>query len=345
MSDWQRFQDRVAELEPLLGRAGFRIETPGRLPDKDTGQLREIDVLIRVPYTTRELLVMLECRRRAKVPDVTWIEQLAAKRDSVGANHVIAVSSSGFTEPAKAKAAQYGIELRTLAEVSAESLLEDVYTLTVIFLKKCSANVSIWLDSGPWWDDEVARDPQAFAGLDRRTAPPPAVPDEAKEAMNDVWVRKLFDDRTGATVSAADLCMSEFNKFFEGLFPGAPPLHRTAVVEIPGHPPAVRIHSDPVWYIAAMHLEADVWVEEVNIRPTGSFRYEGESGVLIKRLEFDLGQVDDEGILSLDMLPPNPDGTMPCLPRVAQRSPDLPSIKLRHMPPGSDETSPHYPSL
>ena len=51
--------------------------------------------------------------------DVTWIEQLMGRRESLRADSVIAVSASKFTRGAIMKAEAYGINLRNLATLSA----------------------------------------------------------------------------------------------------------------------------------------------------------------------------------------------------------------------------------
>jgi hypothetical protein len=63
------------------------------------------------------ILIIIECRDRVKVEDVIWIEQITCKRESIGADKVIAVSSKGFSEPAKIKAQKNKIELRTFEEI------------------------------------------------------------------------------------------------------------------------------------------------------------------------------------------------------------------------------------
>jgi hypothetical protein len=81
--------------------------------------LREVDASLRHPDGT---LVILECRFRGRVQDDTWIEQLAAKREKVGAALAVAVSSQGFSLSATKTAAHYGILLRRMADVTANEV-------------------------------------------------------------------------------------------------------------------------------------------------------------------------------------------------------------------------------
>ncbi|MFZ2799665.1 MAG: restriction endonuclease [Syntrophorhabdus sp.] len=107
----------VALLEEHLGPLGIEVRSPDYIPDKDTSQLREVDISLRSKIGSSDILVIIECRNRKANEDVVWIEQLSRKRESVGADKAVAVSSSGFTVPASLKATKENIELRTLDEI------------------------------------------------------------------------------------------------------------------------------------------------------------------------------------------------------------------------------------
>ncbi len=93
------------------------VESPGYLEDRDSGSLREVDVVVRRRVGSADVVVMFECRDRSSVEDVRWIEQVAQKRNSVGAAVAVAVSTSGFTSGALSKAAGLGVEIREVVEV------------------------------------------------------------------------------------------------------------------------------------------------------------------------------------------------------------------------------------
>jgi len=112
----------VALLEEHLGPLGIEVKSPDYIPDKDTSQLREVDISLRSQIGSSNILVIVECRDRKGDEDVTWIEQLSKKRESVGADKAVAVSSSGFYEPAIIKASKENIELRTLNEIDPEEI-------------------------------------------------------------------------------------------------------------------------------------------------------------------------------------------------------------------------------
>jgi hypothetical protein len=115
---WREFEKLVARIEQAMSPSGAEVKSPDHIPDKVTGQLREVDASIRYKVGTCPILITIECRDRSSVEDVQWIEQLLEKKRSVGAAMTVAVSSSGFSEPAIKKATALGIEIRTLTEAA-----------------------------------------------------------------------------------------------------------------------------------------------------------------------------------------------------------------------------------
>ena len=86
-----------------------------RIPDPDNPtQPRQIDVTIRRGC----LITHVECRHHEVAQDVNWIEELMGRRLSLGADAIVAVSSSGFTEGALAKARRHGIVTRDLERLT-----------------------------------------------------------------------------------------------------------------------------------------------------------------------------------------------------------------------------------
>ncbi len=120
--EWRSFERLVTLIESEAAPRGAVVKSPDHIPDIDTGQPREVDASIRFRAGTIDILVVIECRRRKEKDDVTWIEQLATKREKVGAAKIIAVSAAGFTKPAIISAKRYGIELRELSNIKPEDL-------------------------------------------------------------------------------------------------------------------------------------------------------------------------------------------------------------------------------
>lgn len=128
---YREFEKLVSRIEGALVPRGAQIKSPDKLVDKFTGELREVDVSIRHKVGSVELLVTVECRDRIKIQDVTWIEQLATKQKQIGADHTIAVSSAGFSEPALAAARMHGISARIVDDITDNEIPEWVEGLEV----------------------------------------------------------------------------------------------------------------------------------------------------------------------------------------------------------------------
>jgi hypothetical protein len=116
--DWRQFEELVARIEAIASPRAASVRSPDRVRDIVTGQMREVDASIRYRVGTVDILITIECRKRGRRADDTWIEQLATKRAKIGAAKTIAVSAAGFSDSAHRTAAQHGIELRTLSEVT-----------------------------------------------------------------------------------------------------------------------------------------------------------------------------------------------------------------------------------
>lgn len=128
------FQTLVTAIETCLAEASSKVTESAMLQDRVTGQLREVDTLIEGQIDGRQVVVGLECRDHGRPQDVTWIEQVIGKYQDLPVDMVIAVSKSGFSEPALKKAAHY--DILTLTPDDADnldwnSILNNLEMLTV----------------------------------------------------------------------------------------------------------------------------------------------------------------------------------------------------------------------
>lgn len=102
-------------LERAFGREkGVTIHSPHRLRDKDTGKLREHDVVIVRKSHHGETLTAVECKDRGRPVGVDFVEQFSKKNEKTGIHHGIIVSATGFAETAKTKAKALNITCMTL---------------------------------------------------------------------------------------------------------------------------------------------------------------------------------------------------------------------------------------
>jgi hypothetical protein len=105
------------DLELLVARIkehqlpGAVVRSPDLVLDRDTGEKREVDVGIHIPREGGEIFIAIECRDRKAVQHVEWVEQLICKKQSIGADTLVAVTSSRFYRPARVKALKHGVIL------------------------------------------------------------------------------------------------------------------------------------------------------------------------------------------------------------------------------------------
>lgn len=145
----KEFEKLVELLEYCLIPDGAKVKSPDYIPDKITGSLREVDVSIRMNIGSVPILIIVECRDRARGEDVTWIEQLSQKRNDLNAAKAVAVSSSRFSQNAQTKAKVLGIETRCIDEITSDDI-RDWFQAgeLILFLRESQIHrVSIDLDS------------------------------------------------------------------------------------------------------------------------------------------------------------------------------------------------------
>lgn len=116
VQDWRRFELMVAKLEAVLRPTRCVFRSPDHLIDHETGDSREVDCSITFAEADGPR-ISIECRKRGTKEDVTWIEQLATKKNALRLTETIAVSSRGFSASAYRKAKHHGITLNTYREI------------------------------------------------------------------------------------------------------------------------------------------------------------------------------------------------------------------------------------
>lgn len=111
---WQEYQDAVAALYEQTEGFG-NVKRNITIPDKITGQSRQIDVLIELEAKGHSLKLVVDAKFHADPIDVKEVEAVLALADAVGANKAIIVAANGWTEPAEKKALHTGCDLRLLS--------------------------------------------------------------------------------------------------------------------------------------------------------------------------------------------------------------------------------------
>jgi|EndMetStandDraft_2_1072991.scaffolds.fasta_scaffold18932_2 hypothetical protein len=114
----EELQRLVRLLELSVGDTGnIEVSSPRMLKDRDTGQMREHDVVVEITSGHHKLLVALECRDRSRKVSVPEVEAFADKCRATGVDQGILVSTKGFAETALSKARSRSIRCLTFDEV------------------------------------------------------------------------------------------------------------------------------------------------------------------------------------------------------------------------------------
>jgi len=124
------FQRVIAVVHAHMSE-GAIVEESAMLPDRESGTLREVDVVIKVskPYET---VVSIEAtsttqsqsskRRRA---NVEWVERMLGKHASLPTNLLVLVSETGFTQEAMRKATARGALALTPEDLDETDLSDE----------------------------------------------------------------------------------------------------------------------------------------------------------------------------------------------------------------------------
>lgn len=283
--EWRQFEQLVARIERDAGKLGLVITSPDRIRCRITNRLREVDASIRNQDGD---LITLECRKRRGSQDVTWIEQLATKRRSLGASKTIAVSAAGFSKSAYALARENEIELKTVDALEPDQLNPLLGLNLVVFwhrrveLKSVElrkARAGAWTYPGPDDFDVVLReDADLFA-------PRFCNIDEGHRwSINHIWHQ-----------------LQEAANPYASLPKMQPPLVRTAVFPYPGnvivetHEGQMRL-GDVALTVAIWWESEAVWQSAATIVSYGSPDTAGHH-----RLEFSSAMSQEEWAISLQV--------------------------------------------
>ncbi len=134
------------------------VRSPDFVPDRDTGQSREVDVGIHVPRNGGSTFIAIECRDRKAVQNVEWVEQLICKKQSIGADVLVAITSSRFYRPARIKALKHGVILARMTSKLPEEIgeLAKSFFITFQFVAPRILEVDLQLPS------HLIEDPDAY---------------------------------------------------------------------------------------------------------------------------------------------------------------------------------------
>lgn len=122
------FQRLIYHIEKCVaGNSDIKVIESYMMMDS-SGKEREIDVAIVSKVNEHLVVIAIECRDWKRKCNVTWIDSLIGKYESMQVNQVIAVSSSGFSKAAITKAVKtQRLSLLTLQEAMDADWIRKFY--------------------------------------------------------------------------------------------------------------------------------------------------------------------------------------------------------------------------
>ena len=108
---WKRFEKLIHQIHQQFGKDNVTLDE--QLPGFDSKTDRQIDVVIRGVINQYSILIVVECRDKARPTDIGDMEAFVGVVRDVRANKGVMISTSGFTVAAVEVARTHGITTRT----------------------------------------------------------------------------------------------------------------------------------------------------------------------------------------------------------------------------------------
>ena len=226
------------------------------------------------------MLVTIECRRRTKIQDVTWIEQLATKKTLIGADRTIAVSVSGFSADAQTAASHSGITLRKVSDLTVPDVNPLLGLDFVLFWHKACAIAGVGIRAYRAGEEIV---------------PEPNDMDYVLPPDTDLFAPIFRDVNDGSTWSLNDIWLEVQGTLdpYDEIEKAAPPVVRTARIPYPGTvtvdtPEGPRLLGH-VFFSIAMWIEP----ETISIEDALKVEYANPGTSSVHRVEFTSARTKD----------------------------------------------------
>jgi len=122
--DWQEYQEAVEILYEQAEGIGI-VHRNVFLPDKVTGKMCQIDVLIELEAKGHLILILVDAKFRKNKLHVKDIEDVLALAEAVNASKSVIVAANGWTGPAETKAEFCNMDLLLLSVDEALDLVVE----------------------------------------------------------------------------------------------------------------------------------------------------------------------------------------------------------------------------
>jgi hypothetical protein len=112
---WRRFEQLVARVQAAFA-PDAQVTLDDKVFGKKSGVERQIDIAVRRNIGQFEILVVIDCKDHKDPLDVKDVEEFIGLVEDVGANKGALVSPVGFSEAARVRATNSGIDLYRLVD-------------------------------------------------------------------------------------------------------------------------------------------------------------------------------------------------------------------------------------
>jgi hypothetical protein len=288
----------VHGLEQLLAKAPVQIRSPDYITGKITEARREVDVSLRSHVGSVDVLVIIECRDRGKSQDVTWIEQLASKREDVGADKAVAVSATGFSPGARNLARSKQIDLRSLEELEADVVFDWLYAQTAEYRTRHVDVAGASIDIAEVTEIDPARLASILESIDWM-----GIRHEGLRQDDRLFVHKA--DLTMVSIDDILIMMPGFGPRFDAMFPDLPPGEkRRAILAVGfGGEPKFAVPVLPgLCDINSIEIDGYFYYDECPV-PIRRYLYRTDSGTITENAEITIGSEESRITLGFHATP------------------------------------------
>ena len=140
------FQQVMTHIYSQMVPKGATVTESAMLREHKTGQEREVDILIAQNVDGNELRISVEVRDRTAVQ---WIDCMIGKYLDLPIHKKVAVSRSGFSKGARAKAEAHGIETKTLTQILTTDWPSEFTRLGFAYVERNDSIVDVAWDLDP----------------------------------------------------------------------------------------------------------------------------------------------------------------------------------------------------
>jgi len=221
MKKGKYFEDLISWIHMCLAE-NARVVPNAKIPDKDSGELRQVDIAIHVTEEPYRMLIVVEVRDRKRPVGSGYIEEIESKRDSVGADAAVIISKSGFTKPAKQKAVRHDIRIMTYDEALQHTWVEWAKMRTITVINRVFEVLNVDIPADSICDDNSAKD---FAALSNAPLQPAKIKFQAEGED------KQFDAN-----SLVNVVLNQNPSMWADVEPNAPPVRKKFQIDITPQP-------------------------------------------------------------------------------------------------------------